>query len=219
MGVGYIRTRTVLLIAAVSLSLLAGCEWPQPTPPRVLDVPLVRQETEVWCWAATSEMIFRYYGSGLSQCEILSRWVGQDCCLFRGNPICFQAAPSLATIRQTLVAFGGLSSVEVSRPLSLDEIKEEIEADRPIIAAYANTFSGHVVVIYGYDAQGNVYIRDPYFGSFTVPYGATFVYGGDKIWSQTIYRIRFDSFQDEAEPVQEVLKPSNGDLAVDPVRQ
>jgi hypothetical protein len=187
----------LLLLLALTLVGTASCSkgGGSPTDPggppaggqqRVLTVPLVAQQTPVWCWAAVSEMIFRYYGRGATQCQILSGWYQADCCTF--SQFCLTTAP-IPVIQQTLQAFGGLRSVAFPGPISLQAVQNEINAGRPIIVAYRGSMAGHVVVLYGYDAAGNVYIRDPLFGSFVVPYGASFTYHGQLFWSDTIYGI------------------------------
>ncbi len=207
------RSSTILVTSVASVAFVS-CDLflppppapdPDPIPPRIttpnpvdnvhrrqlLSLPLVRQQTEVWCWAATSEMVFRYYGRGSVQCEILSAWLTANCCLSPPHPYCRQGAPSLQVIQQTLFAFGRLTSSLRGGPLSLNEIRNEIDLGRPIIAAYRGAFSGHVVVVYGYDSSGNIYIHDPYYGTFIVPYAATFYYNnGQLVWYDTIYEIR-----------------------------
>jgi hypothetical protein len=87
------------------------------------------------------------------------------------------------------LVFGGVRSTAFPGPISFQSVQSEINAGRPVIVAYRGSFAGHVVIIYGYDANGKVYIRDPLFGSFVVPYGTSFSYGGQLIWSDTIYGI------------------------------
>lgn len=187
--------RLLSLLLALVLFVAASCsEGDSPTDPmggtgggtqRVLSVPLVGQQTPVWCWAAVSEMVFRYYGRGLAQCQILSGWYQGNCCAV--PQACLTTAP-LQVIQQTLAAFNIRSTV-FPGPISFQAVQSEINAGRPIIVAYRGSSAGHVVIISGYDAQGNVYILDPLFGPFVVPYGNSFSYGGQFFWSDTIYGI------------------------------
>ena len=66
-----------------------------------------------------------------------------------------------------------------------------------MILAYQGSFSGHVVVIYGYDdsiAQSPyLFIHDPYFGSFYVPYSQSQLYSGSSFWVDTILTYPSDS--------------------------
>ncbi|MGD2067570.1 MAG: C39 family peptidase [Gemmatimonadota bacterium] len=155
--------------------------------PVVLSVPYRAQQTQVWCWAATSEMVLAYYDVNIPQCEILSAWMQTNCCVV--NPVCERTA-SLQVMQGTLNYFGGLESY-ISGALTFDQVRTEIDAGRPLILAYSNSFAAHVVVLYGYDPRNaSVYVHDPYFGSFNPPYGSSFNYGGTMYWYQTIAGIR-----------------------------
>jgi len=95
-----------------------------------------------------------------------------------------------AAMQLTMQQIGGIASSLKLGPLSLRQIKEEISLGRPVVISYSGSFSGHVVVVFGYDALGNIHVHDPYYGTFTVPYGASFAYAGHMRWASTIYRIR-----------------------------
>ncbi len=182
-----------LLLCGLVITTAPACESlginsPEDPPdaPVVLPVQYRGQQTQVWCWAATSEMVLAYHGVYVSQCQILSAWMQTDCCV--PNPMC-EAGASLPVIQGTLSHFGGLGSY-IAGALSYDQVRSEIDAGRPMIVAYSGSFTGHVVVIYGYDPTlGTVLIHDPYFGSFNVQYGNSFNYGGTMYWYQTIVGI------------------------------
>jgi hypothetical protein len=180
------------LLVTGGLSCCRKCENPvvptQGGQVHALSVPLIPQQTQVWCWAATSEMVCRFFGRPVNQCEILSGWLQAPCCI--PNPFCVQAAPNLQIIQHTLSGFCGIASELRNGPLTLQEIRAEIDAGRPMILAYQGSFAGHVVVLYGYSDNGFVLIHDPYYGTFTVPFTQTFVYGGQLGWVGTIWKIR-----------------------------
>ncbi len=183
----------LVMITMTSVCVLCCDEFDSPTAPEsageavVLSVPYVGQQTEVWCWAAVSEMVLRYYGRPVAQCQILSSWYRGDCCAFPS--LCLTTA-SIPVIRETMFQFGGVGSAYLPRAMTFAELSSEINAGRPLIIAYRGSFSGHVVVLYGYDPEGFVYLHDPYFGTFRrVPYGQSFSYGGQLFWAETIYGI------------------------------
>ncbi len=184
---------TRLCVLALMGLLVIGCDdFSTPTEPgppgggNVLAVPFVAQQTNVWCWAAVSEMILRYYGNPVAQCQILSAWYQGDCCTFASA---CRTTASIAGIQQTLSAYG-VGSAYLPRAMSFGELSAELDAGRPIILAYRGSFTGHVVVMYGYDPDGFVYIHDPFYGTFQLlPYGSSFSYGGQLSWSETIYGI------------------------------
>jgi hypothetical protein len=190
------------------LALLAtSCDWvvpPVPVPDpvaspttgnarKVLPVIRVAQQTSVWCWVATSEMVLNYYDRPTGQCVMLSNWYRANCCW---NPGLCQSGGTLEQIRTNLRYFGGLQASIAARPLTLAEIKAEIDGGRPIIIAYSNFQAGHVVVIFGYSGS-NLHIYDPLYynpdradQAFVVPYGQSFSYGGSQTWTHSIYKIQ-----------------------------
>ena len=73
--------RIYLLLAIVySLTLfIAGCC--QPHASESLPVTLHPQETGVWCWAASGQMVMDYLGHNVSQCvQANNRFGRTDCC-------------------------------------------------------------------------------------------------------------------------------------------
>ena len=170
---------------------------PAPSPPpqrisRSLPIVYAAQQTQVWCWAAVSQMVLGYYNVGsVGQCNILTRWTGAPCCT-AALPICIQAAPDLAFIQATLLEAGGIRSARVRRPLQGTEVIAEINGNRPFIIAYQGSFSGHVVVVGGYsinqDGSGlSVDVLDPFYGVYRgVPYATTFSYGAQLVWVDTL---------------------------------
>lgn len=58
-----------------------------------------------------------------------------------------------------------------------------------MVVSYTGSFIGHVVLIYGYNSDGDVYIYDPFYGPFVVPYGTSLFYNngsGYLTWGSTI---------------------------------
>lgn len=156
------------------------------TQANVLPVSLVMQSTQVWCWAATSQMTFQYFGYAYQQCDIVSSWTQLPCCP-AGNGLsgCYVTAPDMSAIALA-IEVGGVPTQLVNRALSFQEIVATIDSGRPMIVGYTGSFGGHVVVLHGYDAAGNVYIQDPYYGTFVVPYSVSGIYSNSKIWSTTL---------------------------------
>lgn len=189
--------KKIVFLIAFLISLL-GCEnpststpisTPTPTTEKALNVPFDFQENQLWCWAATIKMVSDYYGHNVEQCEILSYWYGVQCCIY---PSACNTTGSSQQIINTLAA-NRISSQWTSTPLSYSQVRQEIDSGRPLILGYRNSFSGHVVVLYGYTSNGEVMIYDPYFGPFTLPFGTSFVYGSGYSamrWAETFYYIQ-----------------------------
>ncbi len=91
----YWRYRFLLAAAvALSLSMVTAQAGSAPISPilgrpvyqlgvgAVLDVPLYGQQTNVWCWDASSLMVIKYFrpSSRLRECD-LAGWPLQDCCI------------------------------------------------------------------------------------------------------------------------------------------
>lgn len=159
-----------------------------------LSVPGIPQMTQVWCWAACSEMVLAFVNHDVAQCVILSKWYHADCCT--NFNACATTAPT-PTIQNTILFEAGLTSTLVQRPLSWTEFVSEIDRGFPVILGYQGSFAGHVVVGFGYNEVGQtVDIQDPYYGTFTVPFRASFSYnGGALTWVSTIADFgRFPAF-------------------------
>lgn len=181
---------------AVSMSEVESCV---PQDPKYIagasgaqartTLPIVktRQQSEVWCWAAVIEIVSLYYGNPAYQCGTVSYWTGIDCCAY---PSLCRFTGDESQIAQTLY-LAGVSSQYTAGGLTWSQVKREIDAGRPFIIVYRGSFAGHVVVGYGYDdANKSIMIHDPYYGSFEVPYGATFSYNGSLVWSGTFYNFQ-----------------------------
>ncbi|MBK6418527.1 MAG: C39 family peptidase [Ignavibacteria bacterium] len=143
--------------------------------------------TEVWCWAAAAEMVFKHYGmpnlhpSGNFQCGIVSAWFAgnpyADCGSFR-LPVGAMSNEFRVVTEYGLFARSGgipsrvLSASLIFRPLSKKEIQTEIEAGRPIIVGIAPgggfalpNASQHIAVIVGYSFESGideVVVNDPF---------------------------------------------------------
>lgn len=156
-----------------------------PTGSAVLSITPIAQQTEVWCWAATAEMVLRhvrvpsvnFYNY---QCGIVAAYFGGDCAVNCG--LCVRPINGMAELDRLLRRYGpfatqlGFPSPTVTtrlqfRSLSFREVVAEIDAGRPVAAGISAgsfpfpNFSNHVVVIVGYDARGAepyLYVNDPF---------------------------------------------------------
>jgi hypothetical protein len=147
--------------------------------PSSIFIPPVQQETEVWCWLAVGEMIFRYYGlpavnlAGDYQCGIVGA-VGYSingacdaCNINCGN--CVRPAGSAAMVSKMLSIYPKIACRDlytsnktlnnsfVSNYLTANFLINELNQNRPIIAGInpGSQFvlpgnSQHVALIKGY---------------------------------------------------------------------
>lgn len=153
------------------------------TNPSNLLIPPVRQETNVWCWLAVGEMVFRYYQlpnvnpGGDYQCGIVGA-VGYSlngacdvCNINCGN--CIRPAGSAQMISHMLSAYpkvackilfennNTLKSQFAANSLSASFLVSELNAKRPVIAGInpGAQFilpgnSQHVALVVGYYYSG-----------------------------------------------------------------
>ena len=177
-----------------------------------LDIDPQFQETPEWCWVTVGEMVFRYYGVadinpvGNFQCGIIAL-LGPACNMNCGN--CVVPAGRLATIRNMLVQYSQTASamthtstyvhaLATERALSMDDIKDEIDANRPIVAGVSpsgnppSVGSEHVALIVGYDGS-DVIVNDPFPYDRVFPTDPYTAAGGHEL-KEGQYQIDRDTF-------------------------
>ena len=189
-----------------------------------LGITPIAQSLSQWCWLASGEMVFRYYGvrsvNPVSyQCGVLAMLAGVQSACWASCTLCNAGAPSIQYVHYMVVTypqyanlyFGGgvrqLRASWTSTPLSDSQIRQELDARRPIIAGVSPSgfrFSGqvseHAVVIVGYRVSGGTVsfiVNDPWpYGSFAGqqdPYlsgGATQLRPGQYLISSNVLRQR-----------------------------
>ena len=182
--------RSCLLIMVLLFCLGAGIASP-PAPKAIdadLSIPPVVQRTPVWCWLAVGEMVFEHLGvpnvnpAGVYQCGIIGAIAGPMHPCWQDCRLCNVPAGSPQGITNMLMQYpriaggitrqriGGVRSTHVRQALSPEDIQEEIDNDRPIIAGISpagvrGPFAQHVVLIVGYEESDNALfltINDPY---------------------------------------------------------
>jgi hypothetical protein len=145
----------VVLVPPVAAQAKAPDTWTLP-------VELHAQETEVWCWAATGEMVMEYLGKSVPQDE-------QANLAFRRND-CGQRPIPRPCIRggEILLKPYGISYEVSTRPLSEETVIQQIYTLRKPIP-FAWRFpggGGHAALLVGYARQpeGTLCVEclDPY---------------------------------------------------------
>jgi hypothetical protein len=137
----------------------------QSPPPVDLGIRNIRQETDVWCWAAVAQqVIVKRRGRSPPQCALVAMVHGRYpsyCCPHYER--C--AVPgSLAQI-QTLIRNFGQRSSSLGPPTDAMTLYRTLRAGHPIILAVRNSpYSGHVVVLTGMTwvaGEAVLHINDP----------------------------------------------------------
>lgn len=94
---------------------------------KVLEVPLFAQETRLWCWAASGEMIMHYYGEEVPQyVQANKRFDRSDCGSKTRSRGCIKGGWPQFT------KYGLNCAIPKYGALSWQELQEQIQANQPV---------------------------------------------------------------------------------------
>jgi papain like cysteine protease AvrRpt2 len=149
-----------------------------------LNLDMQQQERDLWCWAAVSVSVRRFYDPSrvISQCEQASAQIfTADCCSDPSK--CDMEWP----LSKALNGLGVLRDV-VNGIVPLTTIAREINDQHPLGCRIVwEGGAGHFVCIAGYDGT-LLMIKDPLFGSSRVPYDEFAArYLGRGKWTHTYF--------------------------------
>lgn len=143
----------------------AECEC-FPPESYTLTVDLIGQETGLWCWAASGQMIMKFFGKDVTQCEQATKAFGDglgiECCDETIPSSCIKAYFPLFTeydFSSMTTWFKGAGDTY----LSWDQVKEEIFCKQKPYCS--RVYGPHYVVVIGYKTEGGnkyVLINDPF---------------------------------------------------------
>jgi hypothetical protein len=161
--------------------------------PTMLNVRLIPQETGLWCWAASAQMILDYYKRPVSQCEQANHGLphNQDCCLKPTPDECIRVSwPDFQN-------YGLKADTTHYAALTWDQLQQQIANGYPVaMTLEATGGGGHMMVVYGVGVTGTdslVYIKDPMpvdSGSLKVYKYAAYVQGQGYTHWNDYYNIR-----------------------------
>ncbi len=212
------RSLSVVLVLALAVFTLGCDDDTLPTGPggtdkdKVLPVYYMKHMVSDWAWAAATSMVLVYYsGANIPQCILATARTMDptaDCCTTPSDQCLGIPTTSeivdLLNSGLTVGDVGGSGGSEddynpfpttlsfsatASGPLSQAEVYAAIDAGRPIIMRLEGVDPTELfAVIYGYYADGDLYIFDTAAGQVRAPYGTTFNYGGPNptTWVDTI---------------------------------
>lgn len=153
-----------LLMCSGAVSFFAGCCNPEAIGTQT--VPIRGQETPVWCWAASGEMVMDFLGTDVSQCDEANKRFGQTGCCGRERP-----AACVDTGWPEFDKYGFTFARTSNTPLSWGQIKDQIYCGRKPFAfswhwldANGQPNGGHMMVVTGYVSIGTtnyVYYHNP----------------------------------------------------------
>ncbi len=155
-----------LSLAGVALLLISSCCKPEISG-NVANT-LRPQETNNWCWAATTQMLAASQGVSVTQCSLANqRFSRNDCC----NPASDAGScPKNALCNKpgwVMLTECGLTFNETTTAMSWADLRKQIYCTKkPMGYAYGTPgVVGHVVVIKGYITLGGtdyVVLNDPW---------------------------------------------------------
>lgn len=157
---------TALPVLAFILLFANGCCKPEITGS--VANTLRPQETNNWCWAATTQMLAAHFGVSVTQCSLANqRFSRNDCC----NPQTEMGnCPKNNACNRPgwlMLGFCGLDFDEANSALTWDKLRKQIYCSgKPMGYAYGTPgVVGHVVVIKGYltlNGTNYVVLNDPW---------------------------------------------------------
>ncbi len=145
------------------------------TKAQVLNVPLVIQEQNQWCWAGVSKCILDYYGYSHQQCEIADyartsiTWTSYgsvDCCIdpSQGCNYWNYNYGYPGSIQDILIHFGGIQNNGLSYAINAAQVAAESAANHPFVIRWGwYSGGGHFVVGHGITGN-NVNYMNPWPG-------------------------------------------------------
>ena len=149
----------ICLCLFLSVIAVTGCRVTNENHHFVLDMHYSHPPTSYAGWISTSYTTLQYYGVPVSYAEIKYEYE-----YYYGSHY-----PSLQDLRWLLWDLGGIDS-RISGWLSLEELRLSINRGHPVWINYGTYDYGHLVMVYGYDNWGRVYVYEPGFGVRVIHY-------------------------------------------------
>jgi Papain-like cysteine protease AvrRpt2 len=130
---------------------------------KILSVPLYSQQTNMWCWAASGEMVMKYVSPTIkvTQCDEAAVNFKKTSCCNNPTPVeCIEGG------WQIFNHYGFDFTQVNSKALSWNELKSSIDSNKPVMYAWAwHGGGGHMMVATGwatFNNQNFVHINNPW---------------------------------------------------------
>jgi len=185
------KNKRVLLLIWMSLLIFL---MPTLSYAAILNVPLVTQEQDQWCWAGSTQSVLTYYGNYKNQCEIAeytrtrATWhdFGSENCCTNPSGKCnywnymYGENGSVVNILNDL-GNPAITNNAYDKMLTEQECTDNFSQNRPIIIRVC--CGGHFMVGRGLENH-NLYYMDPWPGEGYGfgPYGSTV---NGRTWTHT----------------------------------
>ncbi len=144
----------IRLCLIATIIVLAGCRVTTTgNDYYVLDMQHSHSPSSYASWVSTTYTTLHYYGFPYSYTEILYEYEYYYGSLY----------PSLYDLSWLLWDLGGIES-GITGALSFEELRLSINQGHPIWINYGSYNYGRLVMVYGYDKRGRVYVYEPGYG-------------------------------------------------------
>jgi len=147
----------------LTLALVSGCKVETQSDSNVLKISFSPSNHEHWSWPAATSMVFDFLNLDYSQDDIV------DFHYYHYG----DSDVSTNDISWLLWDLGGIDS-HLTGTLSFREIRSHINSGNPVLLHYGDYYSGHYVLLHGYDDNGHIYLHDPNYGTRVIHYDDLF---------------------------------------------
>ncbi|MBL0385277.1 C39 family peptidase [Tumebacillus sp. ITR2] len=151
---------------------------------RLLSVPASLQQQSLWCWAASTEMVAKYFGANATQSDIVT--------YVKGSPV--NVTGTVADVQRGLSKYN-IKSSYIATTMTFQTIANQASNGQPMVASISYTDgTGHALVIRGYYedtslSKQDVYFIDPANATYNIlPYG-DFLSNSKFRWVNSVYAI------------------------------
>jgi hypothetical protein len=168
--------RTLALVAS------ALCFLPTLCLALVLNVSQCYQEQDQWCWAASSQSVFAFYGANLTQTQIAQYGTGG---VNTWNYLYGSDATHVG-VNLILLHFNSINSSALAYALAQTDAQSEIDTNgRPIVIRWGwDSGGGHILVLKGLVGD-TAYLMDPWYGP-TINSYSWVIQGGGHTWTHSL---------------------------------
>jgi peptidase C39-like protein/FG-GAP repeat protein len=166
-----------------------------PVSAGILNVPVIYQSQEQWCWAASSQMILSYYGTSTAQCTMANYCFSQSSCC--NNVVWPNGTGSYCNqpnwvfgygkdMAEVLSVYGGISGTGYYSALAWSTLVSEINGGHPFVIGFSWTSGGgHALVGRGYSGSYGYY-NDPWPGEgYMYASYSWMVSASDHVWDES----------------------------------
>lgn len=158
--------KRIPVVTGIVLLFLSACCKPDLTGN--VASTLRPQETNNWCWAATTQMLAQHLGVSITQCSLANQRFGRtDCCNPQNTGSPCPKTNACNSPGWIMLDAAGFKSDESGTALSWENVRKQIYCSKkPMAWAYGTSgVVGHVVIIKGYltlEGTNYVVLNDPW---------------------------------------------------------